>query len=191
MYELRAVRSLLVMLAFLALPVPGAGQSEGAGTGEVVGTIEVVTDAGTRTFQVQEGPPSEGFSTGYAERPMGEAMALTVSLYGQEQGGSAEMLVQTGIYRDSSRQICDPMSNNVELHRGSGESRLRLRPGGSAPATCPDNIVDIEVTDATFDPEAGTLHLVGTFSGPLGQGGDAIQVSEGRFEATVRSFQDL
>lgn len=34
---------------------------------------------------------------GYAERPMGEAMALTVSLYGQEQGGSAEMLVQTGL----------------------------------------------------------------------------------------------
>lgn len=178
---------LLPLLGLLAAPVGVVSQ----GTGTGVGSIEMTTDAGTRVFQVMEGSPSEGHASGFNEQPMGEALAVTASLRGVEEASGDALLVQTGVFRESLEQICDPMTNNVELHPAGDAPRARLRPGGEAPATCPENTVDVEVTDASFDAEAGTLHLVGTFSGPLGTGEDAVQVREGRFEATLRSFREL
>lgn len=155
-------------------------------TGGVVGSIEIQTPGGTRTFQVVEGPPGEGFSTGYNERPVGEAMAFGFSVTGEEEGTDASLLIRSGVFRDSMEQVCDPFSNNVELHAEPGG---RLRPGDTGSTTCPGNAVDINVTAASFDEAEGTLHVEGTFSGPLGRGDDAVPVSQGRFEATVRSFQ--
>jgi len=154
-----------------------------------VGTIEIVTDGGTRIFQVLAGPMSEGFATGYNESPVGESMVFGISIHGREEGTGAEMMVQTGVYQQSMDQVCDPFSNNIEFFpRGERSSRKRLRPGGSSPTTCPENTVDISVTEASFTEAAGALHVAGTFSGPLGRAEDAIQVSEGRFEATLHSF---
>ena len=126
---------------------------------------------------------------GTTRTPVGESMAFGVSLMGTEASSDARILVRTGVYQASRQQICDPFSNIVEMH-GSDRGG-RLRPGGTNSTTCPENQVDINVTRASFDEEAETLHLEGTFSGPLGRGDNAIQVREGRFEATVRSFQAL
>lgn len=193
MHRLVRASPLLPLVPLMLLTAPGAGAAQAGSqeAGTVVGSIQLSTADGSRMFQVLEGSPREGFATGFNEQPMGEAMALTVSLDGREEGGGAELLIQTGVFQASMAQVCDPMTNNVELHPGEAGARLRLRPGGSPPATCPENTVDVEVTEATFDRDAGTLHLVGTFSGPLGQGDDALQVSEGRFEATVHSFREL
>lgn len=166
-----------------------AAQSGDQGDGAVVGSIEIVIDGEARAFQVREGPVDEGFATGYSQNPVGESMVFGVSLMGTEESSDARILVQTGVYQSSMEQVCDPFSNNVEMH-GSDRGG-RLRPGEGNSTTCPDSPVDINVTEASFDEETEVLHLLGTFSGSLGRGADASQVTEGRFEATLRSFQVL
>jgi hypothetical protein len=162
--------------------------------GAAVGTIEIDTPSGTRTFTVVEGPPTEGYSTGYRRTPVGERWALSFSVTGEEEGTGASLLIQTGVYQQSMEQVCDPFSNNVEL-RGTDDGG-RLRPGGTASANC-GNSVDIDVTEASWDEAAGELHVAGDFSGPIAgssrdvESGDALMVSEGRFQATLHSFESL
>lgn len=162
--------------------------------GAAVGTIEIDTPSGTRTFTVVEGPPTEGYSTGYRRTPIGERWALSFSVTGEEDGTGASLLIQTGVYQESMEQVCDPFSNNVELH-GTDDGG-RLRPGGTASENC-GNSVDIDVTEASWDEAAGTLHVAGDFSGPIAgssadvESGDALMVTEGRFEATLHSFESL
>lgn len=183
-----AALPLLFLLGLLASK-PTAAQEPGA----VVGTIEIDTPEGTRIFRAMEGSPRDGYATGYRRAPIGEAWALSFSISAEEQGSGATLLVQTGVYQASMEQVCDPFSNLVEL---SGEDGGRLRPGGAESANC-GNTVDIDVTEAHFDEEAGELRVAGTFSGPIAgssrdvESGDALVVSEGRFEATLHSFESL
>jgi len=189
---LRRVLTALVLLpVFLCLVA--AGSADAQEPGSMVGTIEIDTPAGTRTFQAREGSPMDGYATGYRRSPIGEAWALSFSISGEEEATGASMIVQTGVYQASMDQVCDPFSNNVEL---SGEAGGRLRPGDTESANC-GNRVDIDVTEARFDEEAGELYVTGTFSGPIAgssqdvESGDALMVSEGRFEATLHSFESL
>jgi hypothetical protein len=190
----RAFEALAVLTFLAALTPSNPPAVSGQEAGAVVGTIEIVTPGGTRTFAVLEGPPSEGFATGYNRNPVGEAWAFSFTVTGVEEGTGDELMIQSGVYQESMAQICDPLSNNVELH---GEPGGRLREGGTNSSTCPSNTVDLDVTEASFDETQGTLHVVGTFSGPFAgsnadvEAGDAVQVTAGRFEATLRSFQDL
>lgn len=163
-------------------------------SGAAVGTIEIDTPSGTRAFQVVEGPPSEGYATGYRRTPIGEQWALSFSITGEEEGTDASLLIQTGVYQASMEQICDPFSNNIELH-GTDDGG-RLRSGGTESENC-GNAVDIDVAEASYDEAAGALRVAGTFSGPIAgssrdvESGDALMVSEGRFEATLHSFESL
>jgi hypothetical protein len=184
---------LLPLSLLLGSTASGLAQEEGA----VVGTIEIDTPAGTRTFQAAEGSPRQGYATGFRRSPIGEAWALSFSISGEEEGTGASILVQTGVYQESMEQVCDPFSNNVELSPGADDAPGgRLRPGSAQSETC-QNAVDINVTGASYDPEAGELKVAGTFSGPIAgssedvESGDALMVSEGRFEATLHSFESL
>lgn len=191
---------LFLFFVFLGLALAGpsrgsaqAPTADGQEGGTAVGTIEMHTPGGTRTFQVLEGSPMEGFATGYRRSPVGEAWALTFSITGEEEGTGASLTIQTGVYQESMEQICDPFSNNIEL---SGEEGGRLRPGGTPSENC-GNQVHLDVTEARYDEAGGELHVAGTFSGPIAgssqaaEAGDALMVSGGRFQATLHSFESL
>jgi hypothetical protein len=184
---------LSLILLWLVVPSTAqAGTSGGQEAGSPVGTIEMVVDGATRTFEVREGPITEGFSTGFREMMRGEAMVRGASLQGFEEGSDAQVVVRISVAGDPPTHHCDPMANGVELSPAQERaSRMRLRPGGTNSSSCPDSPVDVTLTQATFDEDTGALQLVGTFSGPLGRGDAALQVSEGHFEATVHSFQAI
>jgi hypothetical protein len=157
-----------------------------------VGTIEAVMAGQTRTFRVMEGPVDQGFATGWNQAPRGGVMVLGASLLAREEGTDAEMSIRLGVGRESQSQWCDPFSNLVEFMPADADGgRKRLRPGGTSSSVCPDLPVDINVTEAEFDGDQETLHLKGTFSGPVGRGDDAIQISQGHFEATLHSMASL
>lgn len=161
-------------------------------TGTQVGTIRAVMDGETRVFRVMEGPVTRGFATGWNQQPRGGTMVLGASLLGDEEGSDAQMSIRLGVARDSGAQWCDPFSNLVEfLPAGDRAGRNRLREGGTSSSACPDLPLDVNVTEADFDEDRGTLHLKGTFSGPMGRGEDAIQVTRGEFEATLHSMDSL
>lgn len=165
-----------------------------------VGTIEMVVDGETWTFDVREGPVRGGFSTGWSQQPRAGRMVVGAGLHGWHRDSDAQIRVSVGIWRETMEHMCDAFANQVRFspadERSSGG---RLRPDGAPSETCPPEpdvmnsglATHINLTEATFDEEAGTLHVAGTFSGPLGRGEDAMQVTEGRFEATLRSYDEL
>jgi hypothetical protein len=201
----------LVALTYLsllaALPGPATVEAQSPDEAEVsngeenvVGTIEMVADGETWTFEVREGPVRGGFSTGYREQPRAGRMVLGAGLHGWHRDSDAQIRVSVGVLRETMEHMCDPFANQVRFspadERATG---LRLREGDEPSETCPPRpdvmnsglATHINLTEATFDEEAGTLHVVGTFAGPLGRGDDAMQITEGRFEATLRSYDEL
>jgi len=168
---------------------PSARVQEG---GTQVGTIQAVMDGETRVFRVMEGPVTQGFATGWNQSPRGETMVLGASLLGNEEGSDAQMSIRLGVARDSGAQWCDPFANLVEfLPAGDRAGRNRLREGGISSSTCPNLPLNVNVTETDFDGDEETLYLKGTFSGPMGRGDDAIQVTDGEFEAILHSMDSL
>lgn len=195
----------LLLLAALAGPAIVEAQSPdeaeaSTAEGNVVGTIEMVADGETWTFEVREGPVQGGFSTGYSEQPRAGRMVLGAGLHGWHLDSDAQVRVSVGVWRETMEHMCDPFANQVRFspadERASGG---RLRPDGTPSETCPPDpdvmnsglALHINLDEAAFDAEAATLHVVGTFAGPLGRGDDIMQVTEGRFEATLRSYDEL
>lgn len=168
--------------------------------GPVVGEITMTLDGETRVFEVREGPVDEGFATGYSEQPRAGAMVLGASLMGRERGSGATVTLTVGVWRESMEHMCDPFTNQLR-YSPADERRTggRLRPGEEPSESCPPPpdggrgglAVHINLSEATLDEDAGTLRVAGTFAGPLGRGDDAPQVSDGRFEAALRPFDDL
>lgn len=187
------MRSLTVVACFgvpalwlSVVPFPGEQPSP-------VGTIEMTVRGETTVFEVREGPVSEGFSTGYSVQPRGESLVVGTSMHGWAQDSEEEIVVSVAFWKRSLEHMCDPFANQVRY-----EGR-RLRPGDEASSTCPPPedggggglSVNINLTGASVDEANGTVYVSGTFAGPLGRGDVALPVSEGRFEATLRSFEDL
>lgn len=168
-------------------------------TGSVVGTVEMMLEGETRVFDVVEGPPGEGFSTGYRESIRGESMVLGASLHAVDPESGEALIIQIPVNPASGKHLCDPMANNVEFSPADERAtRKRLRPDANPSETCPPDpegaggvAIHLNLVEASYDGEAGTLRLKGTFGGPLGRGEEAMHVSEGRFQATIHSFSDL
>lgn len=169
-------------------------------SGTAVGTVEMVADGRSWTFDVREGPMDEGFTTGYSEQPRAGAMVMGAALQGWHRDSDARIEVSVGVWSETMEHMCDPFANQVRFSpAGERAGQKRLRPAGDPSETCPPPpdggrgglAVHINLTEATLDAEAGTLHVVGTFTGPLGRGDDALQVTEGRFEATLRPYGEL
>lgn len=167
--------------------------------GAIVGRIEMLVDGVVHTFQVREGPVDEGYSTGYRRSVRGESWVLGAGLGGRDPETGDEMLVTVGIWEEGLRHMCDPFANQIR-YSPAGESRSKgLRPGDTASETCPPDpdvadgglSVNVNVTGARLDADTGSLHVKGTFSGPLGRGDGALHVSMGRFEATLRPYDEL
>lgn len=168
--------------------------------GTVVGTIEMMVDGEVRVFDVRQGPPDEGFQTGYNEAVRMEATVLGATLHGWDRESGARMNLSVGVWGESLEHMCDPFANQVHFStsdpRGFGK---KLRPDGNPSETCPPPpdggmgglTTHLNLTEATLDEATGALHVVGTFAGPLGRGEDAMQVSRGRFEATLLPFGQL
>lgn len=179
-------------------PAGGADEA-GPDAAPAVGTIEMVADGRTWTFDVREGPVDEGFATGYSAQRRGESMALGASLMGWHRDSDAKITVGVGVWPATGQHMCDPFANQVRFTpAGDGARTRRLRPGESPSETCPPSeatgrglSLHLNLEEATADEETRTLHVVGTFAGPLGRGDEAIQVTEGRFEATLHPFDEL
>lgn len=204
---IRRLVALTCLSLLAALPGPATVEAQSPEEAEasnaeedVVGTIEMVADGEPWTFEVREGPVRGGFSTGYSEQPRAGRMVLGAGLHGWHRDSDAQIRVSVGVLSETMEHMCDPFANQVRFspadERASGG---RLRPDGNPSETCPPEpdvmnsglATRINLTEATFDEEAGTLHVVGTFAGPLGRGDDAVQVTEGRFEATLRPYDEL
>jgi hypothetical protein len=189
----------LLTALLVVLSVSPASSQPKPEAGQVVGTIELVADGEKRIFEVREGPITEGFATGYSQRPMGEAVALYANLQGSEPGTGAGIKVRFAVRRESGAHLCSPMDNTVEFYPSEeGASRLRLRPDGNPSKTCPPPAegrgglsLHLNVSEATLNKEDDRLHVAGTFAGPLGRGDDAIQVSRAAFEARLSRFNRL
>ena len=186
-----------LLLAILSLSTPVEAQDTSAPAD--VGTIEMVVDGETWTFEVVEGPVTEGFATGYSAQPRGEAMALGASLYGRHGGSATTINLTVGVWQATMEHMCDPFANQVRVSSDDDAGLSgRLRPGNTQSKTCPPPddgpgglALDISLTEANLDDETGLLTVRGTFAGPIGRGDDAPLVEEGRFEATLRPFEEL
>lgn len=179
-------------------PAEAEATISGQQTGAVVGKIEMVLDGEPRVFEVQEGPVDEGFATGYNVAPRGEAMAMGAALNGLDPATGDQIEITVGVWQETLEHMCDPFANQIRYSPADEDaSGGRLRPDGNPSETCPPSpdvmgsglTVHINLVDATFDAEAEELRVVGTFAGPLGRGDDAIQVSDGRFEAALHPFE--
>lgn len=170
------------------------------GAGTVVGTIEMIVDGEMRVFDVRQGPADRGFATGYSEQPRGESLVLGGGLQGWDRESDAKIRISVGVWRETLEHMCDPFANQVEF--SSADPRAfgkRLRPDGHPSETCPPPPgggmgglpIQLNLTDATLDEATGALHVTGTFAGPLGRGNDVLEISEGRFEATLLPFDEL
>lgn len=144
----------------------------------------MVADGQRWVYDVVEGPIGEGFATGYNRQPRGEAVALGAQLHGRHRDSEATLQLGIGVWREKGNHMCDPFANMVGFSPADRASRMKLRPGDIASETCPSPeegvgglSVDLNLTEAAFDEETGSLHVTGTFSGPLGRGagGDAGQ----------------
>lgn len=184
-------------------PISDPARAEAAlaerNAGATVGKIEMLVDGVVHTFRVREGPVDEGYSTGYRRSVRGESWMLEAGLGGRNPETGDEILVTVGIWEEGLRHMCDPFANQVR-YTLAGESRSKgLRPGDTASETCPPDpevanggvSVNVNVTGAQLDAETGRLHVKGTFAGPMGRGDEALHVSMGRFEATLRPYDEL
>lgn len=188
------------LVAALVIPIPSHAQDTPGQAGpDVVGTIEMAVDGETWHFDVVEGPVTEGFATGYSAQPRGEAIALGASLYGRHRGSAATVNLTVGVWQASLEHMCDPFANQLRFSPADERATSkRLRPGERASESCPPAegrpgglSLHIDLAGAELDEETGELVVRGTFSGPLGRGDDARQITDGRFEATLRPFESL
>ena len=158
-----------------------------------VGIVEMVVDGREKVFEVREGPIREGFVTGYGVQPRGEELFVSTSLHGWDRATDEEIVVSVAFWKESLEHMCDPFANRVR-YRGDD-----LRPGSEPSETCPPPEdggrgglrLHINLTEASMDEEEGTVHVAGTFAGPLGRGDEAPRVTEGRFEAILRPMEEL
>lgn len=164
------------------------------GTTATVGTIEMVVDGGTMTFDVRQGPEDEGYATGYGEFIRGESYVVGATLEGWHRDSGARISVTTAFARESREHYCDPFANQVRYRPADDSERSRqLRPGKGSSETCPPRegvagitSLDINLREARYDPDAEVVYVAGDFAGPLGRGDDAWQVESATFEATLR-----